>query len=104
MNYKLAIEKNDINPLINTTPTKTSIVSQTKVKEPNVITKDYINETFIDMNLDLFLNIHDYLKYEFESIGFMNTSLSNEFINMLMKSITINGSLCHGYQSSDEDS
>jgi hypothetical protein len=61
---------------------------------------DQVKETFLDVNIDVLLDLHDDLKATYEPLGYFNKSCSNKFIDLIMRNIYLNE---NAYDSSSED-
>ena len=62
---------------------------------------DELKETFIDINLDSMITLHENIKMDNMELGFMNTSQSHKFIHILVSNVYINDTCFDS--SSDED-
>lgn len=62
---------------------------------------DELKETFIDINMNSFITLHQQLKETGVEMGFMNKSHSHDFIHAVMKNIFLNDTYYD--TSSDEE-
>ena len=64
-----------------------------------------LRELFLDFNMDTLIDIHDALKERYETNGFLNTSSSVDFVDLLMECVDVNESinLVYNDNSSDDD-
>ena len=62
---------------------------------------DELKETFVDINMNSFITLHQQLKDTSVEMGFMNKSQSHDFIHAVMKNIFLNDTYYD--TSSDEE-
>ena len=62
---------------------------------------DELKETFIDINMNSFITLHQQLKEANVEMGFMNNSHSHDFIHVIMNNIFLNDTYYD--TSSDEE-
>ena len=63
---------------------------------------DELKETFIDMNMDIFLDLYDDIKLKHEDDGFLNTSNSSDLIHIIVDSMIFNDTINENF-SDDEN-
>lgn len=61
---------------------------------------DELKETFVDINMNSFITLHQHLKEDNIEMGFMNDSHSYDFIHAIMNNIYLNDTY---YDSSSEE-
>ena len=59
-----------------------------------------IEEIFLDINMNTFLDLHENLKNDYEMFGYLNESTSTRFISMIMENILLNE---NSYDSSSDE-
>lgn len=64
------------------------------------ITVDELKETFIDINSNVLIDLHEDLKTSYMDLGILNHSECHEFINMLADNIQLN---VNDYESSSDE-
>lgn len=65
-------------------------------------TIDQLKETFIDINMNVLLDLHETLQNDYEEMGFFNTSVSHHFVQTLVEGIVLNENY-HDISSEEEN-